>query len=477
MRKIEVILVLALVVLGAFAAYFGVFSGYVVSEGFSCGDYINRTPFVSVASGEVGGGHESQKAADSDQLTYWESPVSDETWIYFDLLAERCIRKVSLDLNPEFTPRVMDVEVSDDLITWKTIVSDWTGSPWEETYVKSFPETEGRYVRVNFQPDSSDAQGNPQSSGSLQEVVIEIALRTEDPVEEVIVPEEVPDVVPDVVEPVVPDVVPDVVEPAIADVVEPVVVDESFCIDNDEGLDYETAGWVSTELELYNDECISNSELVENYCLNGIPSNETRTCEYACESGKCVPYVPDLSESCFLLMDFIEETSGEGSQFSLAEIRNVFGDFTSEPEHSAEIFSNYILKTYDSEGLEIKGYAIPSVLTIHSELFPGAPDEDLEAEPIELQSGVISSTIPYDPEIDRLGMDNLGDVTFFNVDFENLACERECRLPGESFTSSEESCCVGFSEIDTGNSYFCISCGDGICSRGESEFCSEDCAP
>jgi hypothetical protein len=90
-------------------------------------------------------------AIDEDEGTSWVSESKGPPqWIYFDLNSVKCISGITAKI-PAWQPGTsvtIDIKVSNDALTWTTVVSDWR-IPSDDWFNKSFAETNARYILIN----------------------------------------------------------------------------------------------------------------------------------------------------------------------------------------------------------------------------------------------------------------------------------------------------------------------------------------
>lgn len=119
------------------------------AEGGCSGTASYETPVSATASSELSATYAASKAIDGSIYSYWFSESgSPPDWIYFDLGSKKCISAINVVIVTADVPMTMDIQVSDDALSWTTVVTGWTvstGNTWVE---KTFSEIEGRYIRL-----------------------------------------------------------------------------------------------------------------------------------------------------------------------------------------------------------------------------------------------------------------------------------------------------------------------------------------
>lgn len=84
-------------------------------------------------------------AVDGDELTRWSSGISNNQWIYVDLLKQYPINKVVLKWEAAYA-KGYKIQVSNDAVNWKDVYVTNSGTGGED--VVYFPEENARYVRM-----------------------------------------------------------------------------------------------------------------------------------------------------------------------------------------------------------------------------------------------------------------------------------------------------------------------------------------
>ncbi|PIN93797.1 hypothetical protein COU54_01620 [Candidatus Pacearchaeota archaeon CG10_big_fil_rev_8_21_14_0_10_31_24] len=254
-------------------------------------------------------------------------------------------------------------------------------------------------------------------------------------------------------------------------------VSELYCNEIDEvGRDYYTKGRVDVSGNIAEDFCnIEGNKLTEYYCVGKTPFIEVVECN--CLDGACELKKVNHN-SCYLQFEIQESESFGKTVFSLLDVKSVYGEFDSNRLFYEAEDAEFVLNTYGTYGNLLNRYALDSSRTIIAEIFPDSLESEPESEIIQLDSGKILSTIPYDGDIAQVSVENLdrNDFSVLDIDFSTLSCEVSCKNEGE-FVKEGDSCCAGLSEIDLGGSdYVCSNCGDGICSQYEDKnICKIDC--
>ena len=68
-----------------------------------------------------------------------------------DLGQDKCISNVRVyPYPPTYINQIVDIEISDDSISWSKIFTDWTIPNAGEWNSQLFTETIGRYIKINF---------------------------------------------------------------------------------------------------------------------------------------------------------------------------------------------------------------------------------------------------------------------------------------------------------------------------------------
>ncbi len=109
------------------------------------------TPLSATASSEYSSSFSASKAIDGNTGSGWYSQYNaPPRWIYFDLGSEKCISGIKGIFYTYGYPIIMDIQISNDTISWTTVVSSWsvtdTSYQWKE---ELFTEAHARYLRLN----------------------------------------------------------------------------------------------------------------------------------------------------------------------------------------------------------------------------------------------------------------------------------------------------------------------------------------
>ena len=143
-----------------------IFSGNAIDTGYTCDVYSDIIPSDAKASSEYSAAYSAGKAIDNQGPTYWVSQGKNEQhWISFDLGVKKCVKKVTLLFNKDYTPMTVDVEVSDDRITWEKAYTDKAVPSGAISSFIEFAETDGRYVRI-LEKQTSLVAGPAGTTGS-----------------------------------------------------------------------------------------------------------------------------------------------------------------------------------------------------------------------------------------------------------------------------------------------------------------------
>ena len=88
------------------------------------------------------------RASNSVTSDYWFGlSTGTPKWVYGDLGSKKCISGVKVYISNLDVPQTMDIQVSDDAVSWTTVANGWTVTTGETWVEKTFTETQGRYVR------------------------------------------------------------------------------------------------------------------------------------------------------------------------------------------------------------------------------------------------------------------------------------------------------------------------------------------
>jgi len=270
-------------------------TGRVISPGFTCGSYSNVIPNIVTSSSSFGSNFLPTRAIDNDYSTAWVGGSdSGADWIQFDLARVRCIREIDLGISSYYLPALVDVQVSVDGDTWKTVSSDWKVEDAQSLNRKVFASTEAKYVKVVFKTPVQGG-GEVQGSGSgsvpytqyrsVSEVRLTIARLT--PVSGSGASGSGALVVP-------------AGSGGGLTVVDSSSVSSVECLDNDGGSDIGVEGSAVIKINnfngvsgntftgVYGDHCISDSILVENRCVGAEALSDRYSCAQGCSEGICV---------------------------------------------------------------------------------------------------------------------------------------------------------------------------------------------
>ncbi|MBT3398085.1 hypothetical protein HOA55_04425 [archaeon] len=255
-------------------------------------------------------------------------------------------------------------------------------------------------------------------------------------------------------------------------------------------------------------------------------------------TGKVIDEPEGLVESCFIRLEIGEDKIGEEIQFSLVGQENLYGNYGGLVDYYDDdggIAEDYLLRVNDLEGDLLFSSALSSSRFVFYDNF-GEDEEDLGGV-LETESGIIPVIVPYIENIGSIRIENGEVETDLNVNVGEIICERTCMAEGETGSSDDESCCIGFiksggepillgdadgdgvvGELDTAvfqsqfglieeglsadfdgdgdvdlsdftfirenmggepkTPFTCVNCGDGVCSDDEDpDLCPEDCIP
>lgn len=132
----------------------------------NCGNYTYSSPIDAKASSIESGQYPAIKAIDGKETTHWKGDAKEQMphWIYFDLGEKRCIKQLDLYIYRTYGPITMDIQISDDAKSWKTLLSK-VQVPGGNNTKYSFAETSARFIRL-YQTES------PRNFGSLSEIKV-----------------------------------------------------------------------------------------------------------------------------------------------------------------------------------------------------------------------------------------------------------------------------------------------------------------
>lgn len=159
------------------------------------------------------------------------------------------------------------------------------------------------------------------------------------------------------------------------------------------------------------------------------------------------------SESCFIHFTFQEHTES----ISYLGLENLYADLNFLADINTDNRVPY-LALFDSGSNEIARYSF------------------YQAD-ILSQGNELSVVVPYNANI-HLGRVLINNTLLLEFNPVGIACERDCKIPGENGTIGER-CCDNYLESWVSSDKFtCISCGDGVCSKYENKYsCWKDCRP
>jgi len=184
--------------------------------------------------------------------------------------------------------------------------------------------------------------------------------------------------------------------------------------------------------------------------------------------------IVSAQDSCYINLKINESLINNQTQFSLAGLENLYGNYAGFVEgYSSETGSDYKLNVYSSYGL-LGQYALYSS---RFTLWDNFNDSENPGGVIEMGSGVIDTIVPYLENISSEKIENNGTETDLTVDVSKIKCERTCKIEGEFGVYDKDMCCSEFSPIQKSNGQFvCANIGDGVCSSSEDYFSSSDCS-
>lgn len=127
-------------------------NGDIDGEDSNCGGCSGTAVYeitgTEVCSSEYGSSFTCDKSSNGILSDNWYgSGTGAPEWIYADLGSNRCISGVRVYIYSSDVPQTMDIQVSDDAISWTTVESDWTVTEGESWINKDFAEVQGRYLR------------------------------------------------------------------------------------------------------------------------------------------------------------------------------------------------------------------------------------------------------------------------------------------------------------------------------------------
>ena len=179
-----------------------------------------------------------------------------------------------------------------------------------------------------------------------------------------------------------------------------------------------------------------------------------------------------VSEECFIVLNINETIVDEEIKFLLNEVTNVYGMYNS----FVNIYDtnyHYSLQTYDINHNLLDEYGLyTSLLTFYDSF-----ETDNLGGIILTEKSAINAYINFNSNINSIEINNNGIITDLNINSLDIKCEMACGIENELINFPSQRCCNGFilSEQED-DSYFCIKCGDNICSKYEDGYsCFEDC--
>lgn len=178
---------------------------------------------------------------------------------------------------------------------------------------------------------------------------------------------------------------------------------------------------------------------------------------------------------CYFRLSIQETKTQQGIiQFSLSELLNLYGSY----EGFVDSFpGDYVLKTYDNQGNILNSYSLSSSRFIYWDDFTEGTENPSGVQ--EVDSGVISTVIPYDSKINRIKIEDYDKTeTDLNINPTNIKCEKTCKDENQTVEPLLQTCCQDLIPAhQQDGSYICVKCGDNVCSRYEDTYsCPEDCA-
>ena len=108
---------------------------------------------ADVCSSQYNSTYACNNASNGITTDHWLGTNADpQKWTYGDLGSVKHISAVRIFIYSSYTPQTMNIDVSDDAVSWTNVVTGWTvdigqGLTWVE---KTFTETTGRYVRISM---------------------------------------------------------------------------------------------------------------------------------------------------------------------------------------------------------------------------------------------------------------------------------------------------------------------------------------
>ncbi|MDD5193739.1 MAG: GEVED domain-containing protein, partial [Candidatus Nanoarchaeia archaeon] len=120
------------------------------------GEIINQLTGIENCSDEYASSYPCSATSNGVTTDYWFGTTSSvpyptpTKWVYGDLVIKKCISSVRVFIYSSDVPQKMNIDVSDDAITWTRVYTNWTVSLGDQWVNLDFPETAGRFVRYTL---------------------------------------------------------------------------------------------------------------------------------------------------------------------------------------------------------------------------------------------------------------------------------------------------------------------------------------
>ncbi|MBU4023139.1 discoidin domain-containing protein, partial [Patescibacteria group bacterium] len=148
-RKLFLILFILIFCSALFFAFFENQEDLQVQAQSCSGIASYQTPGTDVCSDQYSTTYPCSSASNGYTTDYWFGQATGTPkWTYGDLGSKKCISGVRVWIYSADVPQTMNIDVSDDALSWARVVTGWTVSSAENWVYKSFTETAGRYVRL-----------------------------------------------------------------------------------------------------------------------------------------------------------------------------------------------------------------------------------------------------------------------------------------------------------------------------------------
>ncbi len=145
---------------------------------------------------------------------------------------------------------------------------------------------------------------------------------------------------------------------------------------------------------------------------------------------------------CYLNVELDEkrvEFFGENSSnFSIKDIKQMYGDYGYQTRLNYEDISPFVFQTLTSNNAVLQNYQLYSSRFAIAEDFSGT---EPSGSIIEYDDGIASLTIPYDSRTSKFGIVINGNRSILGVDSSLLKCEKTCKDVNEFGDYGKNECC------------------------------------